>query len=110
MDAFFRVAGLRSIEEGTEEEIIDVLELRDKLAPPSVAWRLRPLPWIGVFIALVERIFDLLGVVAPEFLRAAEEMNFPGLLRLVTVVGWARSPFCEKLSKANLISGGMDRR
>ena len=106
MDAFFRVR-LRSIEEGTEEDIIDVLELRDKLAPPSVAWRLRPLPWIGVFIALAERIFDLLGVVAPEFLRAAEEMDFPGLLRLVTVAG---SPFCEKLSKANLISGGMDRR
>ena len=110
MDAFFRVAGLRSIEEGTEEEIIDVLELRDMLTPPSVTWRLRPLPWIGVFIALVERMFDLLGVVAPEFLRATEEMNFPGLLRLVMVVGWARSPLCEKLSKAILISGGMDMR
>ena len=110
MDAFFRVTGLRSIEEGTEEDIIDVLELRDKFAPPSVAWRLRPLPGIGVFIALAERIFDLLGVVAPEFLRATEEMDLPGLLRLVMVLGWTRSPFCEKLSKAILISGGMDTR
>ena len=110
MDAFFRVVGLRSIDEGTEEDIIDVLELRDKLAPPSVAWRLRPLPWIGVFIALAERIFDLLGVVAPEFLRAPDEIDFPGLLRLVILVGWTRSPFCEKLSKANLISEGMDTR
>lgn len=110
MDPFFRVAGPRSIEEGTEEEIIDVLELRDKLAPPSVTWRLRPLPWIGVFIALAERMFDLLGVVAPEFLRATEEMVFPGLLRLVIVVGGVSSPFCDRLSKAILISGGMDMR
>lgn len=87
--SFLRAAGLRS----TEEEM-DVLELRDKLsAPLSVTWGLRPLPGIGVFIALAERIFDLLGVVAPEFLRVTEGMDFVGLLRLVIEAGWGRSPF-----------------
>ena len=37
---FLRVAG----PEGETEETMDALELRDKLAPPSVTWKLRPLP------------------------------------------------------------------
>lgn len=103
---FLRVAGLRSI----EEETIEALELLDKLAPPSITWGLRPLPWTGVFMALAERIFDLLGVLAPEFLRAMEEMALAGLLRLVVGLGWARRPFCDKLSKAILTSRGMETR